>query len=191
MATKYAQSLTPVGTFVFPALNPGQPDNFMNTEKYKTDLKMPADAEGLMELKIKADEVLEGFMQENGLAKNDWDIKPLVMDASWVDRETGETRDDGMVRLRADMKAKYIRGDTLVKNTPTRVDHNGDPLADDVDIAAGDVGRLMVAIKPYEYKDKGFVGVRLMLLGVQLIRKNAASGGSVSFGQIEPEDFIE
>ena len=96
-----------------------------------------------------------------------------------------------MIKLRADMKAKYIRGDKLVKNTPTRVDHNGDPLPDDVDISAGDVGRLMVALKPYEYRDKGFVGVRLMLLGVQLIRKNPASGGAVSFGAIEPEDFIE
>ena len=58
MATKYAQALTPVGTFVFPALNPGQPDNFMNSEKYKTDLKMPFDSSGVKELKIMADAVL-------------------------------------------------------------------------------------------------------------------------------------
>jgi len=193
MGTKYTTTVTPVGEFVFPALLPGSPDNFMNKKNYKADLKFQS-REDIQDLITLCEAELEKFCKDEGIPMADWDIKPIFKDASWEDKESGEQRDEGSIKIESRMAAQYIRGEALQTNVPVRVDHNGEALPDSEDINHGDFGRIMVALKPYKYDDKGFLGVRLMLNGVQLVKRGSGGGAQAvasSFGAVDPEDFVE
>lgn len=186
---KYQEALTPVGTFLFPKLTPGDPDiynppNGGEVRKYKTAIKFDSRDE-LANFEQLCDDTLTKYMQENNYDPEQWEVKPVVLPNSY--ERDGEVITDGFI-INVDMKANYQKGGKLIETTPKRFGPDAKPLADDVEILGGSTGRAHVGIKPYCYDDKGFVGVRLMLYAVQV--EELYSGASKFDALVETEENV-
>ena len=185
---KHKETKTPVGRFLFPKLTPGDPDiytpaNGGEVRKYKTGIVYD-DMEELSEFKQLCQSTLDDFMEANGIPP-ETPIKEYITPNSY--EKDGEVITDGFV-INVDMKAMYMKGGKIVNTVPKRFGADGKPLADDVEILGGSTGRAHVALKPYHYTDKGYVGLRLMLYAVQV---KELYGGESGFDALIEEDCFD
>lgn len=181
-------ALTPIGSFLFPKLNKGDPDEYKGAKKYKTDL-VCEEVEDFADLQTQADAVLTEFLKKEKIPTDRYDIKPLVTPNNFTDKETGDLIERGY-KIKSACKAVYLKGETVVKFEPNRVGVSGDPLTDGEKIDGFCKGRLSIFMVPYCMDDKGIVGVSLRLNGIQVTEFGSGSGEAfTSLSDEEPTAF--
>lgn len=183
----YPRLVTPAGTAIWPAVNPGAPDYKFkqDTGEYHARIRVAPDAPGLAELIATATAIrdeayaakkAELTREKKGALLKELNVADVIKPE--VDPETGE--ETGFLVLRAAMNARVDikngpRAGESFEKKPDLFDARGKQLKNPPKIGGGSL--LKLSVVPMEYwmpKDKT-IGVRFELEGVQVIK--LVSGG--------------